>query len=289
MIHKGIFFGLATVDLISYLSHYPAGNEKVKAERQLSLAGGPATNAAIAFAAFGNDCTLVTGLGIHPLTQLIKQDISSHQVNLFDCTDQPERPPVLSSILVNLSNGERAVVYSNTDVRKLKQHCFSDSLLDDVQIILFDGYYLDEAKHLAKLARSMDIITILDGGSWKQGLEELLPFIDYAVCSNDFIPPECNDSDSIITFLQSNSISNIAITRGDKSILACCNDQRTEIPVMKITVLDTLGAGDIFHGAFCHYILQNDFITSLGRAAEVASLSCASLGTRTWIEQEIFS
>jgi sugar/nucleoside kinase (ribokinase family) len=58
--------------------------------------------------------------------------------------------------------------------------------------------------------------------------------------------------------------------------------------VIPIKPVDTLGAGDIFHGAFCHYILQNDFPVSLERAAEIASLSCTSLGTRAWIDQDKF-
>jgi sugar/nucleoside kinase (ribokinase family) len=59
---------------------------------------------------------------------------------------------------------------------------------------------------------------------------------------------------------------------------------------MSIQPVDTLGAGDIFHGAFCHYLLErNDFLLSLERAGEVASLACTSLGTRAWIEQARFA
>ena len=62
------------------------------------------------------------------------------------------------------------------------------------------------------------------------------------------------------------------------------------VPVMSIKPVDTLGAGDIFHGAFCHYIMErNDFLIALERASEVASLSCTSLGTRAWIEQAKFA
>lgn len=56
---------------------------------------------------------------------------------------------------------------------------------------------------------------------------------------------------------------------------------------MEIKPIDTMGAGDILHGAFCHFILEHDYHTSLARAAEIASQSCTSLGTRNWIEQEI--
>ena len=48
--HKGLFLGLSTADIVYYLPHHPLNNQKLKAERQMSFAGGPATNAAVAFA-----------------------------------------------------------------------------------------------------------------------------------------------------------------------------------------------------------------------------------------------
>ena len=83
-------------------------------------------------------------------------------------------------------------------------------------------------------------------------------------------------------------VEHIAITRDSEPIIAHAQGQTSEVPVMAVKPVDTLGAGDIFHGAFCHYILEYDFLLSLERAGEVASLSCTSLGTRAWIEQEKF-
>ena len=132
------------------------------------------------------------------------------------------------------------------------------------------------------------IPVVLDGGSWKEGLEKLLPLVDYAICSSAFTPPGCTDANSVITCLREYGIENIAITSDGAPIIVHTQGQTSELPVMAIKAVDTLGAGDIFHGAFCHYILENDFLLSLERAGEVASLSCTSLGTRAWIEQEKF-
>ncbi len=285
---KGIFLGLITADIVYYVPHHPYNNQKLKAERQQSFAGGPATNAAVTFAAFGNRAALITGLGRHLLARIAKKDLAEHQVELIDSTDQPKRPPILSAIMVDLSNGERSIVSSNTDFRKLRPDAINASILEDADILLLDGYYLPQAIQMAEWARLRHIPVVLDGGSWKEGLETLLPFVDYAVCSNVFAAPGCNDSTSVIAYLKSMGIENIAITRDEAPIIAYCQGKTTEVPVMRIKAVDTLGAGDIFHGAFCHYILQNDFLVSLERAAEVASMSCTSLGTRSWIEQEKF-
>ena len=126
------------------------------------------------------------------------------------------------------------------------------------------------------------------GGSWKEGEEELLPYMDYVICSSDFHPPGCTSQDEIFSFLKSFGIQQMAITQGGDPIIAVDGTEKTQIPVMEINPLDSLGAGDVLHGAFCHFITQNDFLTSLARASEIASQSCMSLGTRNWIEQELF-
>ncbi len=286
---KGIFFGLTTVDIINYVPRFPILNEKLKAERQLSLAGGPAANAAVAFAAFQNECTLISGLGHHPLTELIKQDLHQYNIRVVDCSDQPDRPPVLSSIIVDLSSGQRTIVYANTDHRRLKKDSSVEPFFEMADVLLVDGHYMAEAVNIAKMAKVYGIPVVLDGGSWKNGEEKLLPYVDYAVCSEDFMPPDCRTEEELIASLRQYGVSRVAVTRGERPTLAWDNGTLTEIPVMQVKAMDTLGAGDILHGAFCHYILQHDFFTSLARASEVASLSCTALGTRSWIEQEKFA
>lgn len=287
--HNGIFLGLATADTVYYVPHHLRPNEKIKAERQMAFAGGPAANASVAFAAFGNQATLITGLGHHPLASVAKQDLADHQVVLVDCTDQPRRPPVLSAIMVDLTSGERSLVYSNTDLRKLRHDSIHESILEYTDILLLDGYYLPQALQLARLAKPLRIPVVLDGGSWKEGLDELLPLVDYAICSNNFFPPGCTTKDEVIGFLERAGVPNIAVTRNGEPIIAHSRGETSEVSVMTVKPVDTLGAGDILHGAFCHYILERDFLQSLERAGEVASLSCTSLGTRAWIEQEKFA
>lgn len=288
MNHTGIFFGLTTLDIIYYLDHHPAANEKVKAKRQLSLAGGPAANAAVSFAAFGNETSLVTGLGTHPLTREVRTDLQNHNVNLSDCSKRMEETPIISSILVNLTNGERSVVYSNTDAQELKPGATGEIPIGQTDILLLDGYFLTEAIQLAEKAKKNRVPVVLDGGSWKEGLENLLPYIDYAVCSNDFYPPGCSDSQAVTMTLQASGIKNIAITRGGDSILATDGNSTRELEVMQVQSLDTLAAGDILHGAFCHFIMDHDFFSSLKKASAVASKSCRFLGARAWIKQYRF-
>lgn len=78
----------------------------------------------------------------------------------------------------------------------------------------------------------------------------------------------------------------MAITRGAAPIIYLDNRKRGKIPVERVRPTDTLGAGDIFHGAFCYQASQRgqSFRDSLGFAARVATFSCLHLGTRLWME-----
>jgi sugar/nucleoside kinase (ribokinase family) len=125
--------------------------------------------------------------------------------------------------------------------------------------------------------------------SWKPGFENIIPFVDYAICSANFYPPGCYTREEVIVYLQKAGIPNIAITQGKKPIQYLTQGQTGFVDIPKInkesSAIDTLGAGDIFHGAFCYYILEASFITALEQSAKIASFSCQFFGTRRWMQE----
>ncbi len=280
---RGLFVGLTTVDIFNLVDRHPLPDQKVRAQRQLVSAGGPSANAAVAFGAFGNEAHLLTGIGRHPTAALALDDLQCHKVRIFDCSGCPDDLPVLSTIIIDTSSGNRSVIYSNPLDRALSPDQLYDHLVDDYQIILFDGFYLEQAVSIARAARGLSL-TVLDGGSWKEGLEELLPFIDYAVCSADFKAPGCKSEDDLLDYLDKTGVKGSAISRGAEPIIYRGEGEQGQIPVPQVQPLDTLGAGDILHGVFCHHILSNSFSRSLELAAYSATHSCLSYGTRQWIE-----
>lgn len=279
----GLFFGLATVDIFNVVTQHPSPNQKVRAERQSVSAGGPATNAAVAYASFGNEARLCCGLGSHPVANLAASDLHEHGVTLIDAAKNHDEVPVLSTIIVDSSNGNRCVVYADPNSKQLHSDIRYDILLHDIQVVLFDGFYLEQALIVARKSNEKNITTVLDGGSWKDGLEELLPFIDHVVCSDDFLPPGCKTPNEIFDYLTTKGVAHCAISRGANPITAEIDESRIDIPVPTVDAVDTLGAGDILHGAFCHYITDYPFTESLQRAAHIASQSCRYYGTREWI------
>lgn len=284
---EGVFLGLTTVDIVSYVHRYPGSNEKLQADSQRVYAGGPAANAAVACAALGTSVSLITGLGNTVMAGLARDDLQRHNVKIIDWVENTSALPVLSSITVDESCGDRSVVYTNTATRMLQERALPENILVGASVVLLDGYYQAQAIKLAESARDRGIPVVIDCGSWKDGLDKVLPRVDYAICSENFLPPGCTDIESIITFLADLGIRRIAVSKGGRPLYAFDDGRETEISVQSVDVRDTLGAGDILHGAFCHFIARHDFFTSLLRAMELASVSCKYRGAREWIEYYI--
>lgn len=282
----GLFIGLVTLDFIYLTEFFPHSNQKIVASDYAIAAGGPATNAAITFSYLGNNSQLMGVVGMQTNSQVIKADLSAHQVQLIDLEPNRQESPPISSIIVTKSTGERAVISINATKAQGSLDKLPSNLLDDIEIVLIDGHQMVASAAIVSQAQGQQIPVIMDGGSWKPGLETILPYIDYAICSANFFPPGCETTEDVFSYLQAIGIDNIAITQGEKPILYDHQGTRGEIPIPPLPAIDTLGAGDIFHGAFCHYLWQQDFVSSLIAASKIASRSCRYFGTRRWMAQD---
>jgi sugar/nucleoside kinase (ribokinase family) len=77
-----------------------------------------------------------------------------------------------------------------------------------------------------------------------------------------------------------------AVTRGKNGVVWHDRNSDGVIKASQINAIDTLGAGDIFHGAFCHsYLKTRDFKQSLEVANDIAGRSCSTIGTRSWMNE----
>lgn len=282
MAKHGLFVGLVTLDLI-YLADAPPGtNQKIVAQDTTIAAGGPATNAAIAFQQLGNSATLIGAIGSHPICHLIQSDLQACGVQTVDLAPTRTDSPPVSSIVVTKSTGDRSVVSINAVRSQIDSDGISPDILDNVDVVLIDGHQMAIGAKLAEEAQARNIPVVIDAGSWKPGFETVLPWVDYAICSANFQPP--NDQ-SVFEYLRSFNIPHVAITHGKNAIEL----PKTQINVPQVPVVDTLGAGDIFHGAFCHYILMCDFPTALSKAAQIAAHSCQFFGTREWRKHQSYN
>jgi sugar/nucleoside kinase (ribokinase family) len=280
---RGLFVGLVTLDLIYLANSAPKNNQKIVAIDYIVAAGGPATNAAVTFSHLGNQATVLGVVGSHPMTQLIRGDLANYKVAIADLEPTTDLAPPVSSIIVTQSTGERAVVSINAVKTQASSASIPPDILQNVNIVLIDGHQMAVSYSIAQMAKVKNIPIVIDGGSWKPGFEQILPFVDYAVCSANFYPPDCQTGEDVFAYLSGFDIPHIAITHGQKPI-EYWNTKTGIVNVPQIQAVDTLGAGDIFHGAFCHYILRESFTDALALAANIAADSCKFFGTRRWMD-----
>ncbi|MFP4006877.1 MAG: sugar kinase [Spirulinaceae cyanobacterium] len=278
---NGLFIGLSTLDIIYLVKGLPQPNEKIVALDETSAAGGPATNAAVTFSRLGGTAQLYAAMGQHPNSSLIRNDLSLQGVQITDLTPDATESPSVSSIMVTAATGDRALVCINA--KKLQATVdLSPDLLDKIDVLLIDGHQMAASREIAQHAKKRQIPIVIDGGSWKPGFETVLTYADYALCSANFYPPNCTTTEAVFDYLASLGIPNLAITQGGKPILYRTKNGAGRVEVEVVKVVDTLGAGDIFHGAFCYFILQQDFIAALQSASRVAAKACQVFGTRNW-------
>jgi len=281
---SAIFVGLSTIDIVYGVDEFPGQNAKVAALSQDVYIGGPATNASVTFAHLGGSATLVTAVGSHPLAASIHSELHLRSIRLIDLNPEFADLPVLSSIAVN-SRGERNVVSANALRIHIPPPRVDKAALAEASLLLVDGHFMPACQAWASAAHERKLPVVLDGGSWKQGSAELLRFVDTAICSGDFLPPGCACEDDVIRYLGNAGVANIAITHGPDPIRFQSGTSSGQVPVPSITPVDTMGAGDVFHGAFCHFSAAGKgFAEALAEAAKVAAESCRFRGTREWMK-----
>ncbi len=299
---RGCFVGLGVLDLVHLVDRIPRPDEKIVARHELVAAGGPAANAAVAFAWAGGRATLVTALGRHPLGRAAAADLRACRVRVRDRAPGRAAPPPVAAILVTEATGARAVVSSThrgfaSDPPALLRAEEIERLLAGTGVVLADGHHAPLAGPLLAAARTRGIVTVLDAGTWRPAFEPLITWADVVIASAAFRPPEVastDDPDAVLEALLARGPWAAARTAGPGPIRWRHRDGGAgEIAVPAAQVVDTLGAGDVLHGVAAFLLAGGPppaaarFSAVIAEAARIASASCASFGTRAWLDEPI--
>jgi sugar/nucleoside kinase (ribokinase family) len=281
-----IFVGLSTIDVIYSVDKFPKVNEKVAARSQDVYVGGPATNACIACAHLGGKSALVTAVGKHAMAALVREESARYGIQLVDLNPQFSGVPAVSSVTVD-RKAQRNVVSANAIRVPTPEAVVDHQLLDKARMVMVDGHHMQACQTWAAAARALGKPVVLDGGSWKEGSEELLANVHTAICSADFLPPGCKGSQQAVEYLRARGVANVAITHGGEPIEFVSGMSQGTLRVPQVEVADTTGAGDVLHGAYCYFSsLGHGFVEALSEAAEIAAESCRHEGTRAWMEMQ---
>ena len=286
---RGVFVGLSTIDVLYGVDHFPVPNSKVAANDQKLFIGGPATNAAITFSLLGGKSSLVTVAGRHTIAEVIRKELREYSIRLVDLDPDFQEVPVISSVSIDKA-GNRNVVSANTGRIPVPPGEVDLKVLHRARIVLVDGHYMERCQAWSRAAKSLGISVVLDAGSWKDGTEELLRSVDTVICSSDFLPPGCRKQSDVFDYLKARGAENIAMTRGSDPVLFSSRSSSGSLRVPQVKAIDTLGAGDVLHGAFCYYVsIRRKFDAALGEAVRIAADSCRFRGPRAWADSLVKS
>jgi sulfofructose kinase len=280
--------GLVTLDVVQVVDRIPGPDEKVVARSLAATFGGPAANAAATAVALGVPTRLVTAVGGGPLAAVVRSEVAACGVELVDAAAGEGGQPAVSTVLVTHGTGERAVVSTNAaGFADVAVRADVDLLLGSAgpgDVLLLDGHLPALALATARRARELGCVVVLDGGSWKPDAPEMLELCDAVVLSAAFRPPEVAESD-VLEDVAARGPGFVARTRGPETVEVLEAGERSFVEVPRpVRVVDTLGAGDVVHGAFAAAVASGvSWREALAGAVGVATRSVEHAGARGWI------
>ncbi len=281
-----LFVGRATFDVAYSLDQFPAEDTKVFARAMRFAPGGPATNAAITHALLGGQAVLMTAVGSGAWAAPVREELTRLGIDLIDLAGGTCYEFPFTTVLVNEAGATRTVVNPPQSELELKRiEAWDPAWGEAPRLVLTDGFHLNETMPLLRACRAEGAQLCLDGGSRKPGTEELASLLSVAICSERFrIAQGGADPGESMEWLAEQGVSRIAITHGARPILGWDEGRKFEIEIAAIDAVDTLGAGDVLHGAFCYYFSEmGEFEPALRLAADIATRSCCQLGIRGWV------
>jgi len=271
--------GHAAFDVTMRVNHQPAADEKMRADAINLAGGGPAANASVAIARLGGGAAFCGYLGTDQFGKLHLRELDSEGVDT-SLVVRGVFPTPLSVILVK-RDGKRSVVNYKGDTPLLAADAVS---LESVRpaAMLFDGHEPLISAALLDRAKACDIPAILDAGSAHKGVLDLCMKVDYLAASATFARQYCHtdNMDHALRYLAERRHC-VIITLGEGGLIWAKDGTSGVVPAFSVSVVDTTGAGDAFHGALALGIARGmDWTALLNMAAATAALTCTGLGVR---------
>ena len=278
--------GLNATDTVISLAAFPAIGAKIEFDDLRVLPGGQTATTVVACQAWGMRTRYVGKLGDDHAGQMHREAFAAAGVE----------PPILTaanttsaqSIILVDGSGDRTVLPKRDERTTLPAADLRPEWIQTARALHVDGFDTAAATCAASWAREAAIPVIADLDEIYAGVHELLPLIDHLVVSRDF-PRRLTGERSLEKALQrmqrEYGSKLTAATLGHDGVLAWDGSRFHYRPAYLVPVVDTTGAGDLFHAGFIYGLLQNwPLDRQLDFACAAAALNCTAAGARGGIE-----
>ncbi len=280
--------GHCTLDHIGVVDRFAEPDFKKDLLQFSTQGGGSAATAVVALSRWGVETAFIGKTGDDSRGSEIVRTMAEEGVDVSAMIQQPGAVSQLSFIIAETASGSKQTYITEGNVAELDTgEVDIDEVLDGVDILLADGTHVPAELQLMRAAKERGIKVVLDASSMRDGIGEAVAMSDFLVASERFASQFAGvgQLESLCTALLEKGPTTVCVTLGNEGAVAMARGgkmvRREAFPV---DVVDTTGAGDVFHGAVIYGISKGwDVAKWLDFASIAAGLSCRGIGGRSAI------
>ncbi|MBE0660379.1 MAG: ribokinase [Bryobacteraceae bacterium] len=276
--------GLNATDTMILIPHMPSYGGKVPFLKDVLSPGGQVASAIVCCSMLGLKAKYIGTIGDDERGEIQMQSLLGTGVNLDHVQRRIGCPNQSAYILIDQTTGERTVFWSRPDCLRIDPEEITEDQITSARLLHIDGHDTAAVAHAARIARANGIPVTVDVDTIYKGFENVLPFVDYLITSSEFPERWTGEADPFkaLTLLQETyGMKVAAMTLGAHGALARFEGAYHYSPAFVVNCLDTTGAGDVFHGAFCYSVVQGYSLhESLEFSNAMAALNCTAMGAR---------
>lgn len=272
--------GHCCLDYLYELDPYPEKGKKGEVVNSKTVGGGPVPTALLTLQKFGCSTRFFGRVGDDADGKLVLSNLVNGGVDITPTIVDPNSKTPRAIIWIDTRNGDRTVALDKTGHKWVDASDFTSEWLENCSVFLSDGRATEANIEALRIAKEKDIPTVLDIGNMRKRLDEMLFLTDYAIVSSDLSSSFSGVSSphDLAKTLLSKGVKTAIVTVGAEGAVITTGEKNFQVPGYPVDVVDTTGAGDVFHGAFIYGILNNfDLINSVRFANVSAALSCRHL------------
>lgn len=277
--------GITVLDRIWYLTDLPKEGGKYVANNYTEVGGGPAATAAVAAAKLGAKVDFIGRVGDDDTGNRLLAELESLGVNTRYTRIVKGARSSQSAVLVD-AGGERIIAnYPSPDL-PAEADWLRDIDFTQWDVVLADVRWHDGAKQAFTLAGEQGVTTVLDADITPQDISELVALSDHAAFSAPGLLRLTNIPEPKSALKKAQTLTNghVYVTQGKEGCYWLEKGDLCHQPGFTVDVVDTTGAGDVFHGALAVSLAQNARVgEAVQFASAVAALKCTRPGGRAGI------
>ena len=276
--------GLNATDTLIVLPHFPAYAGKVAFEQEILSPGGQVASAMVTCAKLGLAVKYIGTVGDDDRGRIQLQSLRETGINLDDIQVRANCANQTAYILIDRTTGERTVLWKREECLRLDPASITPEKISCAKMLHIDGHDTPAVARAAEIAREHHIPVTVDVDTIYHGFDAVLPHVDYLVASSEFPGQWTSERDpfrALEMIQEEYHIPVAAMTLGAHGAMARVHGRFIYSPAFVVNCIDTTGAGDVFHGAFCYAVLQSMAMReTLEFCNAMAALNCTALGAR---------